>query len=304
MTPPSIASDDLAERSSYAGFGLRALALMIDQIILSATEFLILVPLFGWNISQADTWGQWIVTTFMLWIFPAMYCVLFWIFYSATPGKMLLRLRIIDGKTGNEPTPRQSVIRYVGYFLSILPLGIGLAWAAFDHKKRGWHDFLAETEVIRDPSTVRWSMGRKILIGTAMVFGLGCGGILASRLVKRVVRNWAAQALKGPGRETGAAYAKTHSQIECVDAGLAGARSAKSFGEIMQNSLFLQSCLGAAAASGHICDGIPKQSELSKTIQWRVKLQRSLQCPGPACNEVLATLQRFCEKPDRPPSEP
>ncbi len=39
------------------------------------------------------------------------------------------------------------VLRYIGYFLSALPLDFGFLWIAFDARKQGWHDKLASTVV-------------------------------------------------------------------------------------------------------------------------------------------------------------
>ncbi|PIP08224.1 MAG: hypothetical protein COX51_04865, partial [Syntrophobacteraceae bacterium CG23_combo_of_CG06-09_8_20_14_all_50_8] len=39
-------------------------------------------------------------------------------------------------------------LRWIGYFISALPLYIGFLWVAFDGKKQGWHDKLAGTVVI------------------------------------------------------------------------------------------------------------------------------------------------------------
>ncbi|MGA7985503.1 MAG: RDD family protein [Burkholderiales bacterium] len=39
-------------------------------------------------------------------------------------------------------------IRFLGYFVSIVPLGLGFLWIAFDRKKRGWHDLIAGTVVV------------------------------------------------------------------------------------------------------------------------------------------------------------
>jgi uncharacterized RDD family membrane protein YckC len=39
--------------------------------------------------------------------------------------------------------------RYFAYFLSTIPLGLGLIWVAFDKRKQGWHDKLAGTVVIK-----------------------------------------------------------------------------------------------------------------------------------------------------------
>ena len=74
----------------------------------------------------------------------------FWIKFQATPGKMLIASKIVDARTGNPPTKGQYVGRYLAYFISLLPLGLGFFWVAFDKRKQGWHDKLAGTVVIRN----------------------------------------------------------------------------------------------------------------------------------------------------------
>jgi uncharacterized RDD family membrane protein YckC len=75
--------------------------------------------------------------------------VVFWLYRQATPGKMALSMRVVDAETGNTLTLGQSIGRYLGYFVSIIPFGLGLIWVAFDPRKQGWHDKLAGTVVIR-----------------------------------------------------------------------------------------------------------------------------------------------------------
>ena len=83
-------------------------------------------------------------------LIPAMAVVLFWIRVQATPGKMLIHARIADAKTGANPRPGQLVLRYLGYFVSGVVLGLGFLWVAFDARKQGWHDKIAGTVVVRD----------------------------------------------------------------------------------------------------------------------------------------------------------
>ena len=85
----------------------------------------------------------------LTWIFPFIFTVLFWIYKSATPGKMALKAVIVDAKTGDLLTTKQSIIRYLAYYISIIPLGLGCLWVAWDQKKQGWHDKIAGTVVIR-----------------------------------------------------------------------------------------------------------------------------------------------------------
>ncbi len=42
-----------------------------------------------------------------------------------------------------------ALLRYVGLVISIVPLFIGVIWAAFDAQKQGWHDKIAGTYVVR-----------------------------------------------------------------------------------------------------------------------------------------------------------
>jgi uncharacterized RDD family membrane protein YckC len=65
---------------------------------------------------------------------------------------MAIAARIVDAKTGGKPTSGQWLIRYVGYFVSSIPFGLGLFWVAFDARKQGWHDKMAGTVVVRKKS--------------------------------------------------------------------------------------------------------------------------------------------------------
>jgi len=40
-------------------------------------------------------------------------------------------------------------MRFIGFIIADACLTIGLIWAAFDSRKRGWHDMIGGTVVIR-----------------------------------------------------------------------------------------------------------------------------------------------------------
>lgn len=52
---------------------------------------------------------------------------------------------IVDVKTGNAASTGQLIGRYLAYYVSLLPFGLGFIWVAFDERKQGWHDKLAGT---------------------------------------------------------------------------------------------------------------------------------------------------------------
>ncbi len=79
------------------------------------------------------------------------YSFIFWHFLSTTPGKWLLRLRVVDAARGTAITDWQSAIRLLGYVGSLLPLGAGFFAIDWNDKRLAWHDRLAKTAVIALP---------------------------------------------------------------------------------------------------------------------------------------------------------
>jgi len=62
---------------------------------------------------------------------------------------MVFGLKVIR-ETGEPLTFGTAFLRWIGYFVSSLPLNLGFIWIAFDRKKQGFHDKLAGTVVILD----------------------------------------------------------------------------------------------------------------------------------------------------------
>ena len=76
--------------------------------------------------------------------------ILLWVFRNAEPGKMLFRAVIVDARSLQSASAWQYVARYIGYYVSLLPFGLGFIWIAFDARKQGWHDKIAGTVVIKE----------------------------------------------------------------------------------------------------------------------------------------------------------
>lgn len=79
------------------------------------------------------------------------YSYLCWRCWAATPGKMLMRIRIADAVTGAPPAPAQCLKRLLAYLLSGAPLLLGFFWIAWNKRRQGWHDQLAHTLVVTIP---------------------------------------------------------------------------------------------------------------------------------------------------------
>jgi uncharacterized RDD family membrane protein YckC len=137
--------DDL----EYVGFWPRVGASIIDTILV----LFICIPLVLWVYGTAYLSSTSLIIGpadfFINWVLPAFAVVAFWLYAQATPGKMAISAKIVDASTGNPPTTSQCIIRYLGYFVSTIPFLLGFIWVAFDDRKQGWHDKLANTVVVR-----------------------------------------------------------------------------------------------------------------------------------------------------------
>ncbi|MCZ6503122.1 MAG: RDD family protein [Gammaproteobacteria bacterium] len=153
------ATSEANEEVHYVGFWARFLAFIID----STAATLLIVPLVLYLIGETRLEDYDLQDTEQLMellnrmaiqisldaLFLGTIFVLFWIFKSATPGKMLVRCSIVDAKTYGKANTMQNIVRYLGYFVSLIPFGLGFLWIAFDSRKQGWHDKMAGTLVIK-----------------------------------------------------------------------------------------------------------------------------------------------------------
>jgi uncharacterized RDD family membrane protein YckC len=63
---------------------------------------------------------------------------------------MLLNIKVLRGD-GTRVTAGYSLLRFLGYVVCGLTLGIGFLWIAFDSRKQGIHDKIADTVVVKLP---------------------------------------------------------------------------------------------------------------------------------------------------------
>ncbi len=133
----------------YAGFWIRAGAAIIDTILILIITLPILTAIYGTDYWVNESFVQGFWDVLFNYILPAIAVIIFWVYKSATPGKMATKLTIVDAKTGGTPSTGQFIGRYLGYYVSMLPLFLGIIWVGIDKRKQGWHDKLAGTVVIR-----------------------------------------------------------------------------------------------------------------------------------------------------------
>ena len=161
----------------YVGFWVRTAAALLDSLLILMIILPVTIFTSGW--SSFELWGDLFRATtvedlirllqsaetvaeepgvfggtlgFLIsWVLPALAVVVFWIARQATPGKMVFSAVIVDATTGKVPSGGQMLGRYLGYFIALLPFGLGILWVGLDQRKQGWHDKLAGTVVVRKP---------------------------------------------------------------------------------------------------------------------------------------------------------
>lgn len=147
----------------YAGFWRRLGASFIDCIL----QAMVLGPIihytigfdnlfmfdfsnganFAINDNQGSGYASWTLN-----LISGAVIVLFWKYKSATPGKMLMGIKLVDAQTFDTPPTGRLILRFFAYYVSALAFCLGFLWVAFDSKKRGFHDMIAKTLVIKVPA--------------------------------------------------------------------------------------------------------------------------------------------------------
>jgi uncharacterized RDD family membrane protein YckC len=137
-----------ATNLEYVGFWPRFGATLID-VLLQLVVTLPLTYLVYGRISAPGQFFMGVGDLLINLVMPAVLVIALWVHLGATPGKLAMSARIVDADTGAPLSTTQSVIRYLGYFVSLIPFGVGYLWIAFDRRKQGWHDKMANSVVVR-----------------------------------------------------------------------------------------------------------------------------------------------------------
>ncbi|OGS07573.1 MAG: hypothetical protein A2270_09945 [Elusimicrobia bacterium RIFOXYA12_FULL_51_18] len=100
---------------------------------------------FKTGLGEAKEHGKSLPVTMLLW---ALYgAVMVWRF-GATPGKMILKLKVVDAATGVNTAADKAFLRAFFSLVSLTGL-LGYAWALWEKEGRTWHDIIAQTRVIK-----------------------------------------------------------------------------------------------------------------------------------------------------------
>lgn len=128
-----------------AGFWIRFGALLVDGVVIGLPLAVVnFVLTFVMPVEAASAIGA-ILGMAVGFGLP----IVCWAMWGRTPGKALLRIAVVrEGSTTPGIGFGAAIVRFLGYLLSFVILGIGFVMAAFGDK-RALHDRIAGTRVIR-----------------------------------------------------------------------------------------------------------------------------------------------------------
>lgn len=140
----------------YVGLITRAIAFSIDAALIFAVAGLVWVAtVLTLNLLHLP--GGWEAAVYALealafFLWSTGYFVTFWATTGQTPGNRLLQFRVVQEPSHEAGLPpRRAIVRLVGLFLAVLPLGAGLWLVLLSDRRRGFQDVLARTVVIEAP---------------------------------------------------------------------------------------------------------------------------------------------------------
>ncbi|WP_345978861.1 RDD family protein [Sulfurimonas sp. HSL3-2] len=155
----------------YAGFWVRFTASFLDTLFLALPVAVVIYFLSNGNWFDLSIYQQNLIyamngnaaaalahqpQTSFTWelIFEISVLVVTIVFWrrwrGATPGKKIVKIKIVDAKTFDDITNKQAITRSLGYIISTIPFLLGFIIVAFRKDKRAFHDLLAGTAVIYD----------------------------------------------------------------------------------------------------------------------------------------------------------
>ena len=152
----------------YMGFWVRAGAFAVDWIIAYVAAAAV-AAIIGFSVTTGDvdpTTADDISIAFssinysfllIFWGIAVAHSVILTAWRGQTLGKMLLRIQVVDTNGNLPPLPRllaRELIRAV-ILLALFPLGFFYVSVALDQRKRGWHDYIGTSYVVRKQKAVR-----------------------------------------------------------------------------------------------------------------------------------------------------
>ncbi|HTJ42037.1 MAG TPA: RDD family protein [Kofleriaceae bacterium] len=152
---PSVHVVGFWKRAAAAGIDL-AIIVPVASLLTWITAAIAGVHIPRSNMHGPDFWLDLFLASdpallMALGLFTAIGCIYLFVFQvtmGRTLGMHVLKLRVID-LWGDTPSNTRCAVRTAGYLANALTFFLGFLWIGFDSEKRGLHDWIAGTYVIK-----------------------------------------------------------------------------------------------------------------------------------------------------------
>ncbi len=146
-------AQEIDDRIQNAGLNLaslqkRTFAFMVDELFLS---FIFLFIIYDQIAGVQDQEALIMMIngfTFEYMILKVIYQTLFVYQYSATLGKILMKIQVVDTHTFEKPMFSSALNRSIFRVISEMLFYLGFVWAFYSKNRQGWHDKTAQTIVV------------------------------------------------------------------------------------------------------------------------------------------------------------
>ena len=136
---------------SISSIAIRIFSDIPSILILSGLQYGQGITIISTIFEQADAGKRdFLLVTIIAVAIIMIYIIGMWVWQGQTLGKMVTGIKII--RTDSSPLSfSHAVSRFFGLILCSVMLGIGFLWIAFDSRKQGIHDKIADTYVVKLP---------------------------------------------------------------------------------------------------------------------------------------------------------
>jgi uncharacterized RDD family membrane protein YckC len=144
----------------FAPHGDRLLAYILDAIIITlfivvAVILASLILVSGLSGTGDDTTvspgaaGTFVAIVVIVGIVATAYFPWFWARGGQTPGMKRFDLWVVRDLDGGAIGWGTALLRFIGMWVSSAVFYLGFAWVLIDNRRRGWHDLIAGTIVVK-----------------------------------------------------------------------------------------------------------------------------------------------------------
>jgi hypothetical protein len=139
------------------------------------------------------------------------------------------------------------------------------------------------------------------------------GGLLLVLLVVAVVGVVYVAQKYGPGlvaagkqsMDEGRAYGRGTDEEGCVNEAVSRHKRADGLSAVINNNLFLRTCLDASRPTPHFCDAVPQRMEFMKGARWQLdECKRYGLTPERQCGQLFQQVQQYCDQLGRTGAKP